>query len=140
MRPTIYLAGASAELSRAQRWAIALERTQMVELTSHWFQCTDLGQDVYLARDQQATIAEDCLTAIARARIVWFLFPRSMAGGSMVEFGAALAFSSMHPSRKTVVTGQGCSRTVFTGPRSLIRDESDSVDFTEVCRLARELS
>ena len=135
MTAHVYLAASSSDLPRVRRWVRAIEAAGLT-LSSRWFDDTGLGCDSALERERQDEIANDCMMALAKSRIVWVLCPRSLVGGSLVELGMAIAFASFDRGRQVVVTGHGSHDTVFTGLRSVFRDPSDDVGFVEVVRLA----
>ena len=139
MKPTIYLACSSHEITRVQRWAAAIDALGYIEITSRWWvNCDWSGRDAVLTREQARDVAVNAISAIARANIVWVLVPRSLAGGSLVELGIAHAFAAHTPGRYVVATGNGCSRTAFTAACD-VRDESDGIGLVAVAKRATEI-
>jgi hypothetical protein len=136
----IYLAASSSDASRVRANVARLDDSGLFHITSRWFENCDswTGRDSALTRERATEIAEDCLNAVQRSAIVWLLAPPTLSGGSMVEFGAALAFATLDKRRKVVVSGFSCSRTLFTA-LATFRDPSDDVALVETCRIALDL-
>lgn len=127
MRPlSLYLAGASAELHRVRKWADALEKSSAVRITHRWFD----DAHVWAGSDAQQTLADavrhanGCLDGMRSARLLWLLLPASLAGGSLVEFGFALAQRKGRPALRTIASGTDVRRTIFTA----LADEQHELD------------
>lgn len=92
-RPTIYVAGAVAEVQRAAG-VIAQLREAGFEITHDWPAQVLAAPDRHerdMARDERLTIARESLYGVFNARLVWLLVPAEGRGrGSWVELGYAL--------------------------------------------------
>lgn len=133
----LYLAGASAELRRVRKWADALEKSTAVRITHRWFEDahTWAGRDAEQVAKDAAMHASGCLQGVLDARVLWLLLPASLAGGSLVEFGYALAQRKVRPPLRIVASGADVRRTIFTS----LADEMHELDvhaFQSILQLA----
>lgn len=128
MKPlSLYLAGASAELHRVRKWADALEKSSAVRITHRWFDDAHVwaGSDAKQTLEDAITHANGCLDGMRSARLLWLLLPASLAGGSLIEFGYALAHRrKTRPSLRTIASGTDVRRTIFTA----LADEQHEMD------------
>ena len=93
----IYIAGASAELHRAEN-AIALARRSSCEITLDWPPFIRAhGGDVKDNRpgSERAKNATDDIDAVIDADIIWCLIPMEQTKGMWCELGAALALNQL---------------------------------------------
>ena len=138
----VYLAGASRELERVQKWAAALERCSYITLAHRWFDTAHewIGKDHTLSRKQQAHLAEDEQLAIRSARIFWLLWPETKSPGAFIELGYALSHR-FHVARyyAVIVSGDNASHSIFTAT-SDYRSDSDALAFDAVLSIASSYS
>lgn len=141
-RVPVFISGASREGHRA--WSVArhLEATGLVHVVDRWFDDAALwcGRDAERTRDAQDAIAREHAVNIRQARIFWLLYPTQPSLGAFVELGQALMRRDHEEPgwHRVVVTGLGCSNTVYTAPADY-RDECDALGLREVLRLAHAL-
>lgn len=135
-RLRVYLAGASRELDRVTRMALALEAAGTVEITHKWWSAVmkhGVGTDAGLERSEQAKYAREDLDAVRRANCAWILWPEAPSSGALIEFGFALA-----KKIPCVVTGWKAHECIFTAPDDVYRERGDMLGLYEVLRRARD--
>lgn len=115
MKPMpLYISGASIEHARVRKWADALEKSKLIQITHRWFE----GAEKWAGRDRKHTSAArlqlslDELGAIRKSSLFWLLLPAQLAGGSMIEFGFALG--RLEAPLRVVASGAGLKHTIFT--------------------------
>jgi hypothetical protein len=107
MKIPVYLIAASADHKMVAQWADRLDRSGIIEFTLQWWRTASTwsGRDSRLSYDEQVEVRDECLVALARARIVWCLWSDHSSTGRAVELGAA------HERRRVLDT-----HLVITGP------------------------
>lgn len=146
MKPVaVYLSGASREAMRVQTMALRLGKATdgMAQIADRWFDGADAwsGKDDTHPREAQVYFAEEHERAIRASRLFWLLWPRKASYGALYELGYAAAHRhhAMAPRLPLVVSGKGCSQTIYTGAADY-RDESDECGLVEVARRVLSLS
>jgi hypothetical protein len=106
----VYIAGASKEITRAERWAKRLAEFG-IEVTSTWI---DNIRKVGKANPADATIEQykqwainQCLHEVEQAGVFWLLLPECDTVGAYVELGRAFTLG-----RLIVMSGR--HRPIFT--------------------------
>lgn len=153
---TAYLAGASREAKRVRSWAEKLEQTGVIQIAHRWFNDAEqwAGKDAEMDLETASSQAMACLEELARAKVLWVLWPNQPTVGAFVELGAALerrrilskvVEDNVLANRDTtfatkrkphiVVTGAGFADSAFT---SLVdyREAEDVFGFHECVRVA----
>lgn len=133
MTTSIYIAAASCEFDRAERWARIIRGNSDLRLVSSWQDSarTWTGNDAYLPMSDQRNVAGRCYLEIARGRIFWFLFPQEPGfSAAFTELGIAIS-----SGKKVVVSGVHSPRNIFTACGAF-RSAGDDAAYDEVCRLA----
>lgn len=137
----VYLAGASRELERVNKWATALDRSSTVKLAHRWFDTAHswAGNDSALSRRQQHLLADDEQLAIRSARIFWLLWPETKSPGAFIELGYALSHR-FHVARQyaVVVSGESATRSIFTATTDY-RSDSDALAFDALLVFANSM-
>ena len=133
MRVPVYVAGASAEYSRAKEWARKLEATGFIRVTHDWWTSVEhhgVGGDHALTEDERMAYAIGDLGGVRDARVFWALWSDHRSNGRSIELGYALRCDDM----VTVISGpsRGC---IFA---SLADEyETDQEAFDAIVALAR---
>jgi len=136
MTVRIYLAGPSSELERVKKYARQLDDSGMVEITYRWWEDVEANMkagtpDSAMSREEQSRHASSDLDGVARAQIVWCLWPSERRSeGVPVELGYAIAVGS-----RIVVSGTRCHECIFTAEAEF-RDAYDDVALSEVLSIA----
>lgn len=100
----VYVAGASKEIERAEKW-IAKLRELGVEVTCDWPQAMRThGPDHGLTLDQREAFARADYAGIKAASVVWVLRPteENPSTGAWVEMGCAFALN-----KTVLISGAG---------------------------------
>jgi hypothetical protein len=117
----IYVAGASAEVERAERWRDALLATGRFTLTHDWMAQVRAAREEGHATDR--TLAEGDRVhharadwgAVLTAHVVWLLLPEKPSTGCWVELGMALEHQRHEfPSKLIVMSGANSKACLFT--------------------------
>ncbi|HEX6239984.1 MAG TPA: hypothetical protein VFZ61_03785 [Polyangiales bacterium] len=135
MKIPVYVAGASRELPRVQRYVELLESSGLVQITHRWFDAVaawGVGRDAELTLEQQANHAADDLTGVMDAALVWVLWPENHSAGAFIEFG--FAYGRAIP---LVVSGAKASQCIFSA-LAAYRDPEDDCALHEVMRRVRK--
>lgn len=141
-RVSVYLSGASKEVSRVRQWASHLVRTGLFRFVDPWWSA-DVerwsGRDCYQTREEQARVAAQHQRAICESEILWLLAPNAYSLGALVEWGYGLALVDLLGDKAPVlcVSGHQSNASVFYGG-CVYRDPSDALAFDFCCRIARE--
>jgi hypothetical protein len=128
----VYIAGASKEITRAERWMNRL-REVGIEITSTW---VDNIRKVGRANPQGATIEQykqwainQCLHEVEQAGVFWLLLPECETVGAYVELGRAFTLG-----RLIVMSGR--HRPIFTPALAQYHSHYDA----EIADFLRRLS
>ena len=130
----IYLAAASSQVARAERWRDALRSTEKFVVTHDWMAQVRAAQaaghvtDATLAIDERVVHAKNDWDAVHTADVVWLLLPSpgKFSTGCWVELGMALERQRLVLPRSTIVlSGENLHACLFTAlvPRHYVRDE-----------------
>lgn len=137
---TVYLAGASRELERVEKYAGLLVSSGLVRISHPWWSAVKahgVGNDHTLERDEQAFHALTDLEGVERADVIWCLWPEGYSAGCPLELGYALALKHSDPGRALgiVVSGAKSHACIFTA-LAHYRDADDDAALYEVLRHA----
>lgn len=136
---SVYLASSSHETSRVNAIADKLI-AHGLRVVSTWHREPDralkAGFDDLLSVTEQREIAERCIDEMFGADLMWLVWPRTASIGAYAELGVAIALARFHYSMHVVVSGVGCSRSVYTSLADF-RDTSDEAALHEVLTFAR---
>lgn len=106
----VYIAGASKEIERAERWARRLTEAD-IQVTSTWMaNIRKVGQanpaDATIEQYKQWAINQ-CLGEVNHSDVLWLLLPEAETIGAYVELGFGFA-------RDKLIVASGKHRPIFT--------------------------
>jgi len=138
MIPSVYLAGASKELERCQRWIQAL-RQEGIPITYDWtIPVTSFGSSGPALKDyEKRAFARADFRGVQEADVLWLLVPAAPSTGAWVELGYALRgagdFPDLRPGRKKIVVSPPCSdRCIFALLPAVVEYASDEEAFAAI--------
>jgi hypothetical protein len=123
---TVYVAGASAEVERAERIIQALRSAGFI-VTHDWTRSVREYRakgyrDADLSDEACEEIAASDLDAVRRADVLLFLSPEQPTTGAWVELGAA----SNYGDKTILVSGASARRYLFTRIADWIFDDDEA--------------
>lgn len=99
----VYIAGASREIERAEKWIRHVKGVKGLEVTCDWpAAMRAAGADVDLCEDDRRRYARADWEGVERADVLWLLRPTVESTGAWVELGIALAGKT-----RVIVSGKG---------------------------------
>jgi hypothetical protein len=107
---TIYIAAASTEAPDVAVLADRLVRVGWV-ITHRWWTsfltgAHVAGADMAVEQPTRLAHAEEDISAVLRASVLWLLVPRRTSVGAWVEFGAALAHARSATDKRVIISGE----------------------------------
>ncbi len=131
----IYVACASAEIDRAEKWIAAL-RERHIEVTSTWtenIRKVGSANPTDATKEQRAQWARQCLSEVAAADVLWLLQPKALTSGAWIEFGWAESVGAY------MVTSGCDKRSIFTAlGDEFATDEEAFTAIVDLCHQAHE--
>lgn len=126
---SVYVAGAIAEIDRAEHWIERL-RDAGVRVTSTWIakvRAAPGARDCDVSDEVAASIASGCFAEIDESNVLWQLFPAERRGrGAFVELGYALAPLDTKNRALPVVSGVDLRESVFSRLCTTFPDDADA--------------
>jgi hypothetical protein len=132
----VYVAGASSEIERAEKWIAALRATG-VEVTSTWpeiIRKVGVANPMTAPREQRQIWSAQDLSEVSHAEVFWFLLPEGVpTAGAYTEFGYAMFLgAAAREARECGISGappfwiivSGKETSIFTA----LADHYDSDD------------
>lgn len=136
MTGKLYIAGASADIERAERW-IAKAREAGVHVTEDWpAKVRTAGAANVGTIEQLRAAAEACERGVIAASVVWVLVPRETrpTAGAWYEMGMARALGARIVVSADWIALQRCVFTYSDGVERFLTDESAFARVVELCR------
>jgi hypothetical protein len=130
----IYIAGASAEIERAER-AIELARLAGFEVAYDWpANVREVGESnpPDATDEQRREWAGTALWAVAQVDAFWLLLPREPTVGAWFEFGAALARTGARSSPYIIASGDDVTHSPFVA-RAHVHAADDNEALAMLC-------
>lgn len=126
LRPLrVYVAGSSAELERA-RWAMSALDGYSIEVTHDWVSSVEevgSANPAEATDDERLAWADDDLSGVYQADVLWLLMPKQGSIGAYVELGLAIALGM-----PIVISGDH-ERSIFTVFGERFEQDADALDW-----------
>jgi hypothetical protein len=137
MIPRVYVAGASRELERCQKW-IALLNGEGIRVTYDWTKPVEKygSEGSALEAHQLRMFARNDLRGIDDADIVWVLAPEATTVGAWVELGYAINRFTMpgYGNKRIVISPPISARVIFARLPVVVECATDDVAFEWIQR------